>query len=128
MAVKDQLLAILNGVDLEPEVKRRLMGLVEEGPITKSLVDDIANVLELGAKEQDQIEKIESQKADLYGEMAAQLEALEEEEAVEDEKNLNQLIDDLNAIADEAKTHLTETAPSVAPEITVPVETGTPTA
>ncbi|MFZ2202680.1 MAG: hypothetical protein WAV56_04815 [Microgenomates group bacterium] len=103
MDIKDQLTEILKGLELEPEIKGQLSARIEEGPITRSLIDDIVGLLEVKAREQDQIEKIEDKKEELYTKLADELAAVAAEEDEEGIKIMNQLGDDLKATSEEAK-------------------------
>ncbi len=124
MDIKDQLIEILRGLDLEPEIKGQLLARIEEGPVTKSLVDDIVGLLEVKAKEQDQIEKIEDKKEELYTKLADELAAVAQEEDEEGVKIMDQLADDLKATTEEAKkiqapsdVQPTEQTPPTAPTL-----------
>lgn len=129
MDTQAKLIEIINNSGLEKSIKATVVGLVNVGPVTKSLVDDILNLLEAKAMEQDQIGKIENQKADVYEELSEKLEAIADEEIESGTKNMEQLAADLESVAQETKEHIAGqgAAPAVPETPTVTVETTTTT-
>lgn len=106
MDTQAKLLELIQNSPLEDDVKATVVGLINQGPVTKGLLDDILNLLEAKAMEQDQIEKIENQKTDIYTELSGKLQEIAEEEMEAGTKNLEELADDLESVAKESKEHV----------------------
>lgn len=106
MDTKAELVEIIKNSGLDRELKTVVIALVEEGPVTKSLVDDVINLLEAKAMEQDKVEEIENQKADIYEELTDKLREIADQVTEAETKNLEQLAGNLQSVAEEAKAHL----------------------
>lgn len=106
MDIQAKLLEIVQNSPLEDGVKATVVGMINRGPVTKSLLDDIQNLLEVKAMEQDQIEKIENQKVDIYTELSDKLKEVSAEEMEAGIKNLEQMAADLESVAKESKEHV----------------------
>lgn len=130
MDTQAKLIEIIKNSELEDEVKATVISLINEGPVTKSILNDILNLLEAKAMEQDTIEKVETHKAEIYEELSAKLQEIADEEVEAGTKNIEQLADDLESVAQETKEHIAGqgAAPAASEAQTVTVETTTTTA